>query len=110
MSQTTGLPEGEEPLPALPTGGAQPKRKDRTKTGATRRRDAKPEDEKKPNIFQRIALFVREVISEMKKVHYPTRDEVSTYFVVVLVFVAALMAFTGLADLAFSELSGLVFG
>lgn len=108
MSQTTGLPEGEEPLPALPKTGKQPA-KDRTKTGATRKRDAK-EAEKKVGLFERIKIFVSQIISEMRKVHYPNKEEMSTYFVVVIVFIAALMAFTGLADLAFGELSTLVFG
>lgn len=108
MSQTTGLPEGAEPFPALPTDGKS-ERKDRTKTGATRRRDDRSH-EKKPNIFERIRTFVLQVISEMKKVTYPNREEMSTYFVVVIVFIAALMAFTGLVDLAFEHLSTLVFG
>lgn len=108
MSQTTGLPEGSEPLPRVTADGRQP-RKDRTKTGATPKRDQK-QAETKPGIFERIKLFVTQVISEMRKVHYPNREEMSTYFVVVIVFIAALMAFTGLADLAFGELSTLVFG
>ena len=66
--------------------------------------------DKKPNIFQRIALFVRQTIAEMKKVTYPTKEDRWTYFLVVIVFVALMMLFTGVVDLGSSELSKLVFG
>ena len=107
MSQTTSLPGDGELLPDLDTG--KPVAKDRTKTGATRKRDERPE-EKKPNIFARIALFVRQVIAEMKKVTYPTKEELWMYFLVVIVFVAVMMLFTGVIDLGSKEISRLVFG
>ena len=108
MSQTTSLPGDGELLPDLQSGNvAAPK--DRTKSGATRKRDDRPE-EKKPNIFSRIALFVRQVVAEMKKVTYPTKEELWMYFLVVVVFVAVMMLFTGLVDLGSRELSRLVFG
>ncbi|EEH64648.1 preprotein translocase, SecE subunit [Gleimia coleocanis DSM 15436] len=62
------------------------------------------------SFFARIVLFVKQVIGELKKVVWPTVDEWKTYFLVVLVFVGAIMAFTGLLDLLFSWLSVLVFG
>ncbi|WP_277063508.1 preprotein translocase subunit SecE [Schaalia cardiffensis] len=84
---------------------------DRTKSGPTRARDAAPkESQKKPNIFRRIWVFITQVIAEMKKVTYPTGEETQTYFVVVIVFVAAIMAFTGLLDLGFGKLNALIFG
>ena len=46
----------------------------------------------------------------MKKVTYPTKEELWTYFLVVIVFVALMMLFTGVIDLGSSELSKLVFG
>ena len=93
MSQTASLPGDGENLPELKSDGALAP-KDRTKSGATRKRDDRPAD-KKPNIFQRIALFVRQTIAEMKKVTYPTKEELWTYFLVVIVFVALMMLFTG---------------
>ena len=66
--------------------------------------------DKKPNIFQRIALFVSQVVAEMKKVTYPTRSETWTYFVVVVVFVAVIMAYTGILDFAFGKLTTWIFG
>lgn len=108
MSQTSSLPGGDEILPDI-SSKKPAARQDRTKSDATRSRDDQ-QSKKKPSIFARIAQFVREVISEMKKVTYPTRDELWTYFLVVIVFVVALMAFTGTMDLGFRELSTIVFG
>ena len=107
MSQATSLPGDGQTLPELGSDGAG--RKDRTKTGATRKRDYRPE-EKKPSIFERIALFVRQIIAEMKKVTYPSKEELWMYFLVVIVFVAMMMLFTGVVDLASKEVSRLVFG
>jgi preprotein translocase subunit SecE len=49
-------------------------------------------------LFARIALFVRQVIAELKKVVSPTRQELLTYTGVVLVFVVIVMAFVGVLD------------
>lgn len=94
---------------AMAAGASVPA--DRTKSGATRARDAAPLDsQKKPNVFRRIWIFITQVIAEMKKVTYPTTEETWTYFLVVIVFVAAIMAFTGLLDLGFGKLNALIFG
>ncbi|RPF27489.1 preprotein translocase subunit SecE [Georgenia muralis] len=65
---------------------------------------------KERGFFGRIALFVRQVIAELKKVVRPTRNELFTYFVVVLVFVLAIMAFVGLLDLLFGQVVLWMFG
>ena len=108
MSQTSSLPGGES-LPELPGNSLPAGPKDRTKSEATRRRDDH-DAEKQPNFFERMVIFVREVISEMKKVIYPDKEELWTYFLVVLIFVTAMMIFTGVLDFGFGELSRLVFG
>lgn len=107
MSQTSSLPGGDEILPEL-TGDAAA-RKDRTKSEATRKRD-EHEEEKRPNIFQRIVLFLQQTVAELKKVTYPTKEELWTYFLVVVVFVIAMMIFTGIVDVVFAQVSKLVFG
>lgn len=84
--------------------------RDRTKAGATRARGTSAPEERKPNIFKRMWIFVTQVIAELKKVVYPSAEETRTYFVVVVVFVAAIMAFTGILDFAFGKLSALIFG
>ena len=86
-------------------------RRDRTKNKATRKRgDAVKEQNKRPGFFVGIWLFFKQVIDEMKKVTYPTGSETWTYFIVVVVFVAAIMVFAGLLDLGFGKLSALIFG
>ncbi len=49
----------------------------------------------------RIALFVRQVVAELRKVVYPTREQLLTYTAVVLVFVAVMIAIVSVLDLAF---------
>ncbi|MDD9205315.1 preprotein translocase subunit SecE [Georgenia sp. 10Sc9-8] len=65
---------------------------------------------KERGLLSRIALFVRQVVAELKKVVRPTRTELLTFFVVVLVFVLAIMAYVGLLDLGFGQLVLWVFG
>ena len=71
-------------------------------SGATR--------EKKLNFFQRIALFIRQVIAELRKVVTPTWRELVSYTVVVLAFVAVLMAVVYVLDLASSAIVVFLFG
>ncbi|WP_312349423.1 preprotein translocase subunit SecE [Actinomyces sp.] len=100
-----GLPDVPE-KPTVPTPA-----KDRTKASATRTRDhVARQGDKRPGFFRRIAIFVSQVVAEMKKVTYPTKTETWTYFVVVIVFVALIMAYTGLLDLGFGRLNTLIFG
>ena len=90
---------------------AESSRRDRTKSAATRKRsEAATEPNKRPGFFAGIWLFFKQVIDEMKKVTYPTGSETWTYFLVVVVFVAAIMAFAGLLDFGFGKLSALIFG
>jgi preprotein translocase subunit SecE len=58
----------------------------------------------------RIALFFRQVVAEMRKVVRPTRNQLVTYTVVVVIFVAAFMAIVVGLDSAFVRLVDLVFG
>ena len=53
--------------------------------------------------------FYKQVVAELRKVVYPTREQLVTYFIVVMVFVAVLMTFVSLLDLGFGELSFAVF-
>ncbi|WP_439593615.1 preprotein translocase subunit SecE [Microbacterium sp.] len=65
---------------------------------------------KKPNFFARIALFVRQVFAELRKVITPTRQELLKYTLVVLGFVVVMMAIVYSLDLLFTWLAGTVFG
>lgn len=50
------------------------------------------------NVFARIALFVRQVVGELRKVVTPTRSELINYTIVVLVFVTVVMLFVTALD------------
>ena len=60
--------------------------------------------------FARIALFLRQVIDELKKVVTPTRKELLSYTVVVLVFVIVMMAIVSGFDFGFGWVVAFVFG
>ncbi len=72
--------------------------------------DPRHESREDRNIFGRIALFVRQVISELKRVVTPTREELIRYIWIVLAFVAVMMLIVFLMDLLFNWLSAMVFG
>ena len=50
------------------------------------------------------ATFYRQVVAELRKVVWPTREQLVTYFLVVMVFVLAMMAFVSVLDVAFGKL------
>ncbi len=60
--------------------------------------------------FASISLFFSQVIAELKKVVTPTRKELIRYTLVVLAFVAIVMAIVYGLDLFFSYLATMVFG
>ena len=66
--------------------------------------------EKKLNFFQRIALFIRQVFAELRKVVSPTRQELVKYTLVVLGFVVVMMAIVYSLDLLFTWVVNVVFG
>jgi preprotein translocase subunit SecE len=56
------------------------------------------------------ARFVRESISEMRKVLWPSRQELVTYSIVVIIFVVIMVAIVAGLDIGFAKLVLLVFG
>jgi preprotein translocase subunit SecE len=58
----------------------------------------------------RLALFVRQVVAELRKVVYPTREQLLTYTAVVLVFVAIMIAIVSVLDLVFGWATLQLFG
>ncbi len=75
--------------------------KERAKSEAT---------ERKVGFFGRIGRFVREVISELRKVIWPTRNELLTYTAVVVVFVAIMLAIVSGLDYLYARGVLFVFG
>ncbi len=56
------------------------------------------------------ATFYRQVVAELRKVVWPTQQQLITYFIVVLVFVLVIMTIVSLLDLGFGRLVFKVFG
>ncbi|WP_030173304.1 preprotein translocase subunit SecE [Spirillospora albida] len=56
------------------------------------------------------ALFVRQVVAELRKVIWPTRRELVTYTVVSLVFVLIMMGIVSGADWGLQKLTFMIFG
>ena len=71
---------------------------------------AKRERAERRGPFARIALFLRQVVNELKKVVTPTRRELFSYTGVVLAFVIVMMALVYGLDYGFGWLVAWVFG
>lgn len=71
--------------------------------------DPRHEKREGRSIFGRIALFVRQVISELRRVVTPTRDELIRYIWVVIAFVAVMMILVFVLDVVFVWLAAKVF-
>jgi preprotein translocase subunit SecE len=104
VSQTStgdvGEPRGGASAASRPAQGGTERRGDRQGQQRSERR----------GFFARIALFLRQVAAELRKVVRPTRNELITYTTVCMVFVAVIMAYVAGLDIAFGKLVLLVFG
>jgi len=54
--------------------------------------------------------FYRQVVAELRKVVWPTQQQLVTYFIVVMVFVLAMIAYVSVLDLAFGKAVFKIFG
>jgi preprotein translocase subunit SecE len=71
---------------------------------------AKRERAERRGPFSRVALFIRQVLAELRKVVTPTRRELFSYTGVVLVFVIIMMGFVYGLDYLFGWGVAWVFG
>ena len=71
---------------------------------------AKRERAERRSPFARIALFIRQVFGELRKVVTPTPQELVKYTLVVLGFVVVMMAIVYSLDLLFTWVVNVVFG
>lgn len=58
----------------------------------------------------RLALFYRQVVAELRKVVWPTRNQLTTYTTVVIVFVLIMIGLVTVIDYGFQEAIKFVFG
>ena len=56
-----------------------------------------------------LITFYRQVVAELRKVVWPTQDQLVTYFIVVMTFVIVMMALISALDLGFGRLVFTVF-
>jgi len=64
----------------------------------------------KISLLARLTRFLREVVAELRKVIWPTRNDLVTYTIVVLVFVSFMVALVALLDYVFAKGVFAVFG
>ena len=80
------------------------------KGAPTPSRDAARSASSEGSLIARLRRFLREVVAELRKVHWPTRRQIVVYTVVVLVFVAFMVTLVGLLDIGFQKLTFALFG
>jgi len=68
-----------------------------------------PRDSKAGDKRTSIPTFYRQVVAELRKVVYPTQEQLVTYFIVVMVFVLFMMAFVSALDLGLGKLAFEIF-
>lgn len=61
-------------------------------------------------MFNKLVNFIKEVRNELKRVSWPSRDEIRGSTTVVIVIVLILAVFIGLVDRALSYLVSFIFG
>ncbi len=54
--------------------------------------------------------FYRQVVAELRKVVWPSQQQLTTYFIVVMVFVLFMIAVVSLFDLGFGKAVFAIFG
>jgi preprotein translocase subunit SecE len=60
--------------------------------------------------LKRLALFYRQIIAELRKVVWPTRNQLTSYTTVVIFFVAVMIALVTVIDYGLSHAAKYVFG
>ncbi|MBB1245350.1 MULTISPECIES: preprotein translocase subunit SecE [Streptomyces] len=58
----------------------------------------------------RLALFYRQIVAELRKVVWPTRHQLTTYTIVVIIFVLIVIGLVFVIDYGFGEAVKFVFG
>jgi preprotein translocase subunit SecE len=74
------------------------------------RRSSAGSGTQRPHIGQRVATYNRQIVGELRKVIWPTRNELVTYTAVSVTFVVFMVALVALLDFAFTKLVFGLFG
>jgi preprotein translocase subunit SecE len=60
--------------------------------------------------LKRLALFYRQIIAELRKVVWPTRNQLTTYTTVVIIFVVIMIGLVTVIDYGLDNAAKYVFG
>ncbi|WP_112465383.1 preprotein translocase subunit SecE [Streptomyces triticisoli] len=60
--------------------------------------------------LKRLALFYRQIIAELRKVVWPTRNQLTTYTTVVIIFVVIMIGLVTVIDYGLDHAAKYVFG
>ncbi|CAL9529183.1 preprotein translocase subunit SecE [Streptomyces sp. enrichment culture] len=60
--------------------------------------------------LKRLALFYRQIVAELRKVVWPTRNQLTTYTTVVIVFVVIMIGLVTVIDYGLDHAAKYVFG
>ncbi|MFK4144445.1 preprotein translocase subunit SecE [Streptomyces sp. NPDC004065] len=60
--------------------------------------------------LKRLALFYRQIVAELRKVVWPTRNQLTSYTTVVIFFVAVMIALVTVIDYGLNHAAKYVFG
>jgi preprotein translocase subunit SecE len=60
--------------------------------------------------LKRLALFYRQIVAELRKVVWPTRGQLSTYTMVVIIFVVIMIGLVTVIDYGLDHAAKYVFG
>ncbi|MFE9139625.1 preprotein translocase subunit SecE [Streptomyces sp. NPDC007355] len=71
------------------------------------RKDGK---QRKKGLMTRLALFCRQIVAELRKVVWPTRNQLTTYTTVVIVFVVIMIGLVAVMDYGLQEAVEYIFG
>ncbi len=88
-------------------------RRGSTRAGVTAKKDAPTKQRANPTrdgLIARLSRFLREVVAELRKVIWPSRKQMITYTVVVIVFLAVMVALVSGLDVLFHLVVGKVLG
>jgi len=107
----SGNPDGAADATTPVDGEETLSRRDRKRANRSAGGDGKKSGKRaKKGVFARAALFYRQIIAELRKVVWPSRNDLMQYTSVVVVFVVVMMAFVASLDYGFSKLSLWIFG
>lgn len=67
-------------------------------------------DRRKRGFFGRAVLFNRQIVAELRKVVWPSKQDLRQYTTVVIIFVVIMIAFVSGMDWVFSKLTFGIFG